>query len=470
MATIKHNAERLALSAGIDYSLKRIKNDPQKGILDIIDLVEKYMPSTKHDAVYSESGNAFSNFRRYVSDPSSKWVQYGTSLVNDIDPKVLHTFILNLGFEAGYCGLEKARTLRDTYAMNCPWVILFDPTSACNMHCTGCWSAEYGHKMNLSFAEMDSIVTQGKELGVYFYMMTGGEPLVRKEDVIKLCKKHKDCIFSAFTNGTLIDEAFCKDMKEVGNLFLNLSLEGFEEQNDRRRGKGTFKKVMAAMDLLKANKLLFGTSICYTSQNYRTVVSDEFMDLLFEKGVKFSWYFHYMPVGNDASVDLMPNAEQRKYMYHRIRDIRSMENKTQLMPLDFQNDGEFVGGCVAGGKNYLHINANGDVEPCVFVHYSTANIKKVSLLEALRQPLFKAYHDNQAFNENMLRPCPMLENPEFLEKMVNESRAKSTDLASLESVEHLCAKCKDYAKEWAPVADELWAKSEKAKEKRKLTS
>jgi MoaA/NifB/PqqE/SkfB family radical SAM enzyme len=391
-------------------------------------------------------------------------------MVNDIDKDLLRTFILNLGFEAGYCGLEKARTLRDQYNMNFPWVILFDPTSACNMHCTGCWSAEYGHKLNLSFEDMDRIVIQGKELGVYFYMMTGGEPLVRKSDVIKLCKKHKDCIFSAFTNGTLVDETFCKDMLEVKNLFLNLSLEGFEEQNDERRGKGNFVKVLKAMDLLKAHKLLFGTSICYTSKNYRTVVSEEFMDLLTEKGCKFSWYFHYMPVGNEASVELIPTVEQRKYMYHRIRDIRSMENKTQLMPLDFQNDGEFVGGCVAGGKNYLHINANGDVEPCVFIHYSSANIKKVSLLEALKQPLFKAYHDNQAFNENMLRPCPMLENPEYLEKMVAQSGAKSTDLASLESVEHLCSKCKEYAKEWAPVADELWEESKKTKELAKMSS
>ncbi|WP_320130698.1 radical SAM protein [uncultured Sphaerochaeta sp.] len=463
MATIKHNAERLALSAGIDYASKHIEKNPQKGILDIIDLVEKYMPSTKHDETYTDSGNAYTNFRRFINDPDSKWLKYGTSLFNDLDPKILKTFILNLGFEAGYCGLERARTLRDQYHLNFPWVILFDPTSACNRHCTGCWSAEYGHKLNLSFEDMDKIVTEGKELGIYFYMMTGGEPLVRKDDVIKLCKKHKNCIFSAFTNGTLVDEAFCKDMKDAGNLFLNLSIEGFEESNDSRRGIGAFDKSMEAMDLLKKNKLLFGTSICYTSKNYKTVVSDEFLDLIIKKGCKFSWYFHYMPVGNDASVDLIPTVEQRTYMYHRIREIRSMKNKTQIFPMDFQNDGEFVGGCIAGGKNYLHINANGDVEPCVFIHYSTANIKEVSLLEALKQPLFKAYHDNQAFNDNMLRPCPMLENPEFLERMVKETGAKSTDLASPESVDHLCAKCKDYAKEWTPVADELWTASQKAK-------
>ena len=101
-----------------------------------------------------------------------------------------------------------------------PWLILMDPTSACNLHCTGCWAAEYGHKLNLTFDEMETVVTQGKELGVYLYMFTGGEPLVRKAGLVKLCEKHNDCAFLAFTNGTLVDEAFCADLKRIGNLYL----------------------------------------------------------------------------------------------------------------------------------------------------------------------------------------------------------------------------------------------------------
>ena len=463
MASVKHNVERIALSAGIDYAIRHIKKDRQQGLLDILNLIERYMPSTKHDETYTKTGNAFTNFRRFVSDPNSKWVDYAHSLFTDVNPKVLRTSLLNLGYEAGYVGLEKARTLRDQYQTNFPWVLLFDPTSACNMHCTGCWSAEYGSKQYLSYEQMDNLIIQGKELGIHFYMMTGGEPLLCKAEILSLCRKHKDCMFGAFTNGTLVDEPFCMEMKEVGNLILYVSIEGFEEQNDARRGNGSFKKILEAMDLLHSHHLLYGTSICYTSKNYQTVVSDAFLDLLEEKGCRFSWYFHYMPVGNEASVELLLNPEQRKYMYHRIRELRSSENPHHIFPLDFQNDGEYVGGCIAAGKNYLHINANGDVEPCVFIHYSLANIKEVSLLEALQQPLFIAYHDHQAFNENMLRPCPMLENPDYLAKMVYDTKSRSTDLASLESVDHLCAKCKEYAAAWAPVADELWAESQKEK-------
>lgn len=168
--------------------------------------------------------------------------------------------------------------------------------------------------------------------------------------------------------------------------------------------------------------------------------------MIIEKGARFSWYFHYMPVGNEASCELLPDPDQREYMYHRIREIRAMKGGKPIFAFDFQNDGEYVGGCIAGGRNYCHINPNGDVEPCVFIHYSGANIKEVDLLTALKQPLFMAYRENQPFNCNHLKPCPMLENPEILQRMVHETKAHSTDLQSPESVEHLCGKCAEYAK------------------------
>ena len=218
---------------------------------------------------------------------------------------------------------------------------------------------------------------------------------------------------------------------------------------------------MHAMDLLKEHGLVFGTSICYTSANYKSVTSDEFIKMLVDKGCRYALYFHYMPVGNAASVDLLLNPEQRVYVKNRVREIRNMEHGPGIFTMDFQNDGEFVGGCIAGGRNYFHINANGDAEPCVFIHYSNGNIHENTILEILKQPLFMAYHNNQPFNDNMLRPCPMLENPEILQRIVKESGAHSTDLQSQETAEHLCSKCVHYAEEWAPVADKLWAEEHK---------
>lgn len=449
MGSLTHKAARSAYGAAIDIVLKHVNKDREKGLLQLVDLTEKYMG----DNFRKENYDAV---RRMISDPDSKWMKYVNRALDELDPHVIRQNALNLGYEAAMYGTKTIRQKRIEHDCNIPWLILMDPTSACNLHCTGCWAAEYGNRLNLTYEELDSIITQGKELGIYFYMYTGGEPLVRRDDIIRLCEKHSDCAFHAFTNATLVDEEFCEEMKRVGNLSLSISLEGFEEVNDLRRGTGVFDKVMHAMDLLKQYGQIFGTSICYTSKNIDTVISDEFLDMIIEKGCRFTWYFHYMPVGNDAAVELLPTREQREYMYHRVREIRAMEGGKAIFAMDFQNDGEFVGGCIAGGRNYCHINPNGDVEPCVFVHYSGANIREVTLLEALKQPLFMAYRDGQPFNDNHLRPCPMLENPELLEKMVHETGAKSTDLQSPESVEHLCGKCHEYAVVWQESADKLW--------------
>ena len=399
--------------------------------------------------------------KAFETIPDGKWAHYTQRLIRENDPYILKTFLTNAAYEGGFRGYQTAQETAEKYDINVPWLILMDPTSACNMHCTGCWAAEYGHKLNLTFDEMDKVVTQGKELGVYLYMFTGGEPLVRKADLVKLCEKHSDCAFLAFTNGTLVDEAFCADLKRIGNLYLAISLEGFSEVNDLRRGTGVFAKVMHAMDLLKENGLVFGTSICYTSKNYETVTSDDFIDMIVEKGCRYALYFHYMPVGNDASLELLPNPKQRLYIKDRVREIRNMTSGKGIFTMDFQNDGEFVGGCIAGGRNYFHINANGDAEPCVFIHYSNVNIHECSLLDALKSPLFMAYHNGQPFNQNMLRPCPMLENPEYLRRMVKQSGAESTDLQSPESVDHLCDKCKLYAENWEKTANELWYENER---------
>lgn len=127
-----------------------------------------------------------------------------------------------------------------------------------------------------------------------------------------------------------------------------------------------------------------------------------------------------------------------------------------LETFDFQNDAAYVHGCIAGGRNYLHINAKGDMEPCVFIHYSDCSIHDTSLLDALRSPLFMAYHDNQPFNDNILRPCPMLENPEVLRAMVKATGAVNTDYESPETVDHLCDKTTPYAENWKGAADKLW--------------
>ncbi|MBR4742658.1 MAG: radical SAM protein [Oscillospiraceae bacterium] len=443
------NASSIATRFGLKTAFDYIGKDPEKNLPKLMKWVDWFA---------GDGPNSFEKqrdvVRRVVNDPENNMYKLLVSLYDDLDPNVLKTVFENFVLNANLKGWPIQEEMRKKYECNIPWTILLDPTSACNLHCAGCWAAEYGKRLNLTYNEIDSIIEQGKEMGVYFYIYTGGEPLVRKNDLISLAFKHRDCVFMTFTNGTLIDEAFADDLLEVRNFVPVLSVEGFEESTDARRGSGTYRRVVEAMELLKEKRLPFGISCCYTSRNMESIVSDEYVDQMIAWGAKFAWYFHYMPVGNDAVPELLPTAEQRVEIYERIREIRKTK---PLFVMDFQNDGEYVGGCIAGGRRYFHINANGDADPCVFVHYSDSNIREKPLIEVLQSPLFMAYHDGQPFNENHLLPCPMLENPDKLRKMVAYTGAASTDPQSPETAEHLCSKCDRYAECWKPEAERLWA-------------
>lgn len=242
-------------------------------------------------------------------------------------------------------------------------------------------------------------------------------------------EQRKKLVETVVINGTLIDDAFADEMLRVKNLVPAISIEGFEEATDFRRGEGTYRKVIEAMTRLKERKLLFGISCCYTSKNVEVIGSEEYFDSMIDMGAKFAWFFTYMPIGAAAVPELIATAEQRKFMYEQIHKFRKTK---PLFTMDFWNDGDAVGGCIAGGRGYCHINANGDMEPCAFIHYSDSNIKEKTLLECYQSPLFMAYRRSQPFNDNMLRPCPVLDNPGRLTQIVEESGARSTDLESPE--------------------------------------
>lgn len=446
---MKHKTQHASASFILDKILSYVDKDPEKNLLELLVRAEKIF-----GGLFPEK--YFAALKSGVYDPDNVYRKLALSIISDVDRNDIKTMLLALGLHAGYYGTKTVRENRDKLGCNIPWTILFDPTSACNRKCKGCWSAQYGHEQNLTLDEMRSIVSQGKDMGTHNYMLTGGEPLMRKDDVLTLCKENTDCFFLIYTNASLIDQQLCDDIHKAGNITLALSIEGGREYNDFRRGEGTYDKTVAAMKLLRQNKVLFGVSVCYTQKNIPSVTDESFLDFLVENGAKYAWYFNYMPLGKGADKRLIPTPEQRKFMYGWMKKIRNAKTGKPLFVVDFQDDGEYVGGCIAGGRNYFHINSAGDIEPCVFIHYSDSNIRTHTLLQALKNPLFMAYRKNQPFNENHLRPCPMLENPDRLREIIKKTGAKSSDLLSQEDVETLCSKCDAFAAAWESIADELW--------------
>jgi len=260
-------------------------------------------------------------------------------------------------------------------------------------------------------------------MGIHFIVTQGGEMFVYAE-MLDLYRKHKDIYFQVYTNGTLIDKKMAAVLAKLGNVAPMISLEGFQATTDQRRGSGVFKKVMQAMDNLKEVGCFFGASVTQTRHNTEEIISDAFFDLLVEKGCYIVWFFQFLPVGKDPSIELMASPEQRNALREKVAQIRG---RLPIFIGDFWNDGPFVGGCIAAGRRFVHINNKGDVEPCAFAHFSVDNIKEKSLKEALKSEFFKFIRDKQPYgNGNLLAPCMIIDNPEVLRQAVAKTGARPT--------------------------------------------
>jgi len=258
-------------------------------------------------------------------------------------------------------------------------------------------------------------------MGVYLFTLLGGEPFMW-EDLLDFARENKDAYFQVFTNGTLLDHDLIDELAEIGNIAPMLSLEGSPRLTDERRGEGVHEQVMEIMDHLGEAGVLFGYSCTVMRHNWQALVSDEFVDPLVAKGALLAWHFLYMPIGRDPDTSLMLTAEERNQFrvdIHRIRDTKP------IFPIDFWGDAPWVNGCIAG-KHYMHINSSGWVEPCIFTHFATDNIRDVSLMEAFNSPFFREIRRRQPFNHNLLMPCMWIDNPTQAREIMAATGARPT--------------------------------------------
>lgn len=338
-----------------------------------------------------------------------------------------------------------------------PFFVVISPTMRCNLRCRGCYSGLYSKQGELSEELLDDIFCQCKSLGNYFVVLSGGEPYLLKDRLLRLFRKHNDMFFLTFTNGTLLDEALVKELSRLGNVAPGISIEGYEDHTDARRGKDVYQKALGAMELLRQSGVTFGISVTYTSENVDLVTDERFVQFYVDQGALFAWYFMFMPIGRDPVLELVPSPEQRIRCGDRIVSLRK---KHPIFMADFWNDGPAVGGCLAGARRYLHILNSGRIEPCVFAHFGVDNIKEKSLLEACNSPFFRAIRSKFPYNElgNLKRPCMIIDNPQVLRDLVDEFVVPEGHEHSEDVIHdaHVVRWIDDYSERFCRLVDPIW--------------
>jgi len=338
-----------------------------------------------------------------------------------------------------------------------PFFLVLSPTMHCNLNCFGCYAGEYNKEDELETWLIHRLLAEAKEMGIYFITISGGEPFLR-QDLLEIFAAHDDIYFQVYTNGTLIDERMAKNLSHLGNVLPVISVEGWEKETDARRGPGAFKKILAAMENLRKEGVLFGFSATVTRQNNDQIMSDEFINFLCAQGCFIGWIFNYIPIGKRPALDLMPTPEQRIYRRKRLVELRQ---RVPLILADFWNDGPLVGGCIAGDR-YLHINSRGDVEPCVFVHFAVDNINSKPLTEILNSEFFHAIRRRRPYSPNYYRPCLIIDHPHILRQVVGEGQAHPTHRGAESILNDFSAELDRYAEVYGKLADDLWQEEHRA--------
>jgi MoaA/NifB/PqqE/SkfB family radical SAM enzyme len=345
-----------------------------------------------------------------------------------------------------------------------PDAMLISPTMRCNLNCYGCYAGAYSQE-DLPYEVLDRVVGECKEMGIHLVLMTGGEPFLRK-DLFELFEKHQETMFQIYTNATLIDDQMIDRFVALGNVVPAISLEGLREETDRRRGKGLFDRVVRVMEGLREAGILFAVSTTQTSQNTEVLASDAFIDFLVEKGCLLLWNFHYVPIGRNADFSLMATPEQRNQMRERLAYFRATK---PMLFVDFWNDGCLTQGCIAAGRKYFHINARGDVEPCVFCHFASDNIKEKSLIEALNSPLFREIRSHQPYSENYFRPCLLIDHPQEGRKFALEDAKYFTHEGAEQLFTEFAQAIDRYAKAYGEVAEAAWKRKMEGQNRESLS-
>ncbi len=327
-----------------------------------------------------------------------------------------------------------------------PQFLVLSPGKGCNLHCTGCYaSADSAIAEKLDFETSRRIVREAHDIfGSRFMTISGGEPFLYKSNgktLLDLFEEFNDMFFLVYTNGTLLTKELTDRLGELGNVTPAISVEGWEEQTDQRRGKGVYHRIMKAMENLRNAGVPFGISLTATSQNVEILLDDNFYDYFFkELGVSYMWQFQLMPIGRGKDVvDLMVTPEQRVKLYKQW--VHLLEEKHYPIA-DFWNSSSLSSGCIAYGRwnGYFYIDWNGNIMPCVFVPYHVDNIKDLyaqgkTLEDALQSKMFKNGRkwqkdygfENPNHRGNILMPCSIRDHYENFKNNILTPDAKGED-------------------------------------------
>lgn len=299
-----------------------------------------------------------------------------------------------------------------------PKTVILSVTQKCNLSCRGCYAINNSHGNQLDTREIQRIIKEATRLGSYFFVITGGEPLM-VPGLISILTKNKSALFILITNGTLVNERTVLQLKESWNILPVISVDGDRNDVEYRRNSHTWLKIQSALSLFRSHHIAFGVSIMLTRLNIRNVLKFDWLNSIWKKGARFGFLLDYLPFDHSHTQSYELNKED---LLLKRNLLAKLKFKSPLPLFMFPEGDHCNSNCYFLRDQLIHINASGMVEPCPFCQVATDSIRKKPLEEILNSDFFKVLHKEFDNSPDQNTPCVLFDNKEKIHSISEEIR------------------------------------------------
>lgn len=272
-------------------------------------------------------------------------------------------------------------------------------TSACNLRCRHCYNASGCKSVELDYRILSRVIRQMAKDNVKNIALSGGEPILYSHfwDVLDLCAS-LNIRTSVITNGTLWNREMIEKI-EAYDVFIQVSLDGMEENHDYVRGNGAFQRVIGTLDLFGSSKLKDRINIHCVINNRNYDEMQEIIQLCNSKGAASLSFNMYNKLGRacEESEIQFPDDKSRIETIDLINKVvDANKDIQQIMKITGAPTTHFCPLLEDTPKFNLRIDSEGNVYPCqIFsgIQYSLGNIYSQTINEIIHSERTEMFHD-----------------------------------------------------------------------------
>lgn len=288
MQKVKRDLNYILIETTVRKTLREISSSPERSIRNIVDLAMHFSKGRFQKHFFGTAQEVLLN---------SKSAYY--NLIEDIVSHVNHDTLTSFGINVGYNSFTKgAKIIRQTkmeQKFNIPWSL----------------TLHLGKENLLLHQQMyDSLIAQGKSLGIYTYLIFVSGSL---NELPSLIEKNTDCAFILFVKSEHLTDEILTKLEPLHNIMISVCAG---------------KNAISACRELRQKGFLYSVFFKYSEECKRSILSGKWLNFLFSLHPAFTFLI---------SENHCTEKTQREIYDFVVNARKSQEYSTFLMDLKGDN-------------------------------------------------------------------------------------------------------------------------------------